>query len=290
MKKFLLLPVLYIAFSNALIGIEPSLQNTPVQKEEQAAPQETFLNQTLTAYQNGKYAQFLKESDENYQEAEKKWKHNDLLEERKNLSKRVIDKSSAKTDPLKEKFDSLQNAKNKELLEITQRYPSDKRAQEVRDMLFFSPTEEEKQSLDYLYSLTLKFKGDGLSPVENQLINIDIEFWLKNLALEIAFAQKKIDRKTFEERAFVLQLEKMCQMELACKGEVVDPKIASLVNTAATVFPKTNAAAATQKRLLALGQNKIAPETPAEKEMQQVAAKYHDKETALIEKERPNTP
>lgn len=281
MKKFLLIPLLAMTFALPLVGSEQGAQNESIQKEQVISPKQKLIDAVLADYRAGKYSDFLKDTHEEYQELEKKFAHNKLLEERKNLSNMVHDYQLEKASPLQEKITSLHEAQNRELMEICLNYPHEKISLEVHDMIFFSPNNQEKESLDYIHALSHKFKGDGLSPIENKLIAIDIEFWIKNIALEIAYTQKKPDHDSFAKKILVLQLEKIKQMEEACKGDLIDPKIKAHVDTAVAVLPKIYASSATHKYLLALGRGKMTPSTPAEKEMQAVMAKYLEKEAAL---------
>jgi hypothetical protein len=288
MKKFLLVPLLAMSLTLPLIGGEETAQNEPANVEQVTSPEQKLIDAVLADYRAGKYNHFLKESDDDYQESEKKFAHNDLLEQRKKLSTMVHDYGVDKTTTLQKKIAALHEAQNRELMEICLSHPNEKISREVRDMVFFSPSKQEQESIDYIHGLSLKFKGDGLSPIENKLISIDTEFWLKNMALEIAHVQKKTDSASFEKKALVLQLEKIKQMEEACKGDLVDIKIKSHVDSAAAVLPKVYASAATHKHLLALGRGKITPSTSAEEKMQAVMAKYLEKEAALTEKAYPS--
>ncbi|MCP5506640.1 MAG: hypothetical protein H7A38_07150 [Chlamydiales bacterium] len=288
MKKFLLVPMLALSLTLPLVGSEETAQNEPVTVEQTLSPQQKLIDAVLADYRAGKYNNFLKQSDEDYKDSEKKFAHNDLLEQRKKLSTMVHDYGNEKTTSLQEKITALHNAEHRELMKICLKHPNEKISSEVRDMIFFSPSKKEQESIEYIHGLSLKFKGDGLSPIENKLIAIDTEFWLKNMALEIAHVQKKTDQDSFEKKALVLQLEKIKQMQEACKGDLTDVKIKSYVETAATVLPKVYASSATHKHLLALGRGKVAPSTPAEQEMQGVVAKYLEKEAALTEKAYPS--
>lgn len=287
MKKFLLVSLLAMTLTLPLIGGEETAQNEPIQVEHVISPNQKLIEAVLADYRAGKYNHFLNQADEEYQESEKKFAHNDLLEQRKKLSTMVHDYGIEKTSALQEKIAALHEAQNRELMEICLNHPNEKMSREVRDMIFFSPSNQEQESIDYIHDLSLKFKGDGLSPIENKLISIDTEFWLKNMALEIAHVQNKTDQDSFVNKSLVLQLEKIKQMEEACKGDLVDLRIKSYVDTAATVLPKVYASAATHKHLLALGRGKIAPTTLAEEKMQGVMAKYLEKEAALTEKAYP---
>ncbi|QVL57629.1 MAG: hypothetical protein KFB93_00720 [Simkaniaceae bacterium] len=284
MKKFLLVPILAATLALPLIGNEELAQTEPVQAEQIASPEQKLIDEVLADYRAGHYSSFLKKSDDAYQEAEKKWKNNALLEQRKKLSTMVHDYGIDKTDDFKLKIAALHEAQDRELIEICLSHPNEKISREVRDMVFFSPSKQEEESIEFIHSLSLKFKGDGSTPIENKLINIDTEFWLKSLSLEIAKTQSKMDEETFQKQHLVLQLEKIRQMSEACQGDLVDVKIKSYVETASTTLPKVYASASTRKHLTALGRGKIAPQSPTEQELQAVMAKYLQKEEALTEK------
>lgn len=287
MKKFLLVPFIAVTLTLPIIGNEELAQTEPTQAEQIASPEQKLIDEVLADYHAGIYNNFLKKSDADYQEAEKKWKNNDLLEQRKKLSTMVHDYGVDKTDDFKKQVAILHEAQDRELVEICLNHPNERFSREVRDMIFFSPSKHEEESIEFIHSLSLKFKGDGSTPIENKLINIDTEFWLKSLSLEIAKAQSKMDDETFQKQYIVLQLEKIKQMNAACQGDLVDVKIKSYIDTASSVLPKVHASASTRKHLTALGRGKIAPQNPLEQEMQVVMAKYLQKEEALTEKYFP---
>lgn len=284
MKKFLLVPFLATALALPLVGNENLAQPETVQSEQISSPEEKMIDEVLADYQAGNYNSFLKKSDDAFRESQKKWKNNELLKQRKKLSSMVHEYGIDKTDEFKEKIAALQHAQDQELIEVALNYPNEKISREVRDMVFFCPSKQEEESIEFIHNLGLKFKGDGATPIENKLIQIDIEFWLKELSLEIVNTQKKMDEETFQKRYLVLQLEKIKQMNEACQGDLVDVKIKSFVDTASTVLPKVYASALTRKHLMALGKGKVTPQTPAEKKLQAVMTKYLEKEEALTQK------
>ena len=91
MKKFLLVPFLAATLTLPLVGDETLAQSEPIQSEQIASPEQKMIDEVLADYQAGKYNHFLKKPDDDYREAEKKWKNNDLLEQRKKLSSMVHD-------------------------------------------------------------------------------------------------------------------------------------------------------------------------------------------------------
>ena len=154
-------------------------------------------------------------------------------------------------------------------------------------MVFFTPSQHEQESLHYLSGLTWKFKGDGKTPLENKLIGIDTEFWLKSLSLDMLVAQNKIDAKTFKEQRTVLNLEKLKQMQLACQGQDVDPKIKDYIETVQKIYPKVQASSMTRKHLHDLAVGKIKPQDVVEEKVTTIVVKYHDKEQQLVKEQFP---
>lgn len=288
MKKFLLVPMIAAALTLPLMAEEETVQNTQVTEQvSQETPK--LIDEVLADYRSGKYSNFLKEADSTYEEGNKKWEYNSLLEERKKLSSVVNDYQSDKTDHFKKEIAALHDKQDREMVEVCLKRPEEAISREVRDMVFFTPSQEEQKSLDYLHSLSHKFKGDGTTPLENKLINIDTEFWLKSISLSVALTQNKVDPETYQKKHLVLQLEKIKQMQVACGGDLVDVKIKGYIDTAAAVLPKVQASATTRKHLNALAQGKVTPQNDVEKELQTIGAKYLKEEQALMEKHFPNS-
>lgn len=287
MKKFLLVPMIAAALTFPLVGEEDTISVEQVKSEQVAPAQQKLIDEVLADYRAGRYNNFLKSIDASYQEKNKKWEFNGVLEERKKLSEMITDYQGSKEDAFKKEIGALHEAQNRELVEVCLSNPNDKISSEVRDMVFYSPTPHEKESIDYIHQLSHKFKGDGTTPLENKLINIDTEFWLKGLTLSVALTQGKVDPETFQKQSLVLQMEKMKQMQEACQGDLVDVKIKSYVDTAAQVLPKVKASSTTRQYLTSLGRGKIAPKNETEMEMQKIMAKYMEKEDTLIQKHFP---
>ena len=283
MKKFLIASFLTLPLSGFLIG-----QQTPQVSQGQEggshSPRLKMIEEVLADYHAGCYRSFLQRSDADFQKSQTEWKNIPFLEQRKKLSKAISDQGLDKKCEFKQKIVALQEAQDQELLEIALNHPNEKISREVRDMIFFSPSKEEEKSIEFVHALSLKSKGDGNSPIENKLIAIDTEFWIKTLALEISKAQNKIDQDTFQKQLLVLHLEKIRQMRNACEESGNDQETKSCVETAAAVLPKLYASAATRKYLNALGKKKVAPRDSLEQEFQRVMVKYLEKEGALVEK------
>ena len=106
-------------------------------------------------------------------------------------------------------------------------------------------------------------------------------FGRKQIALEIALSEKKIDRDAFEKHTLVLQLEKLRQMNEAVQEKGVDIQIKQHIEIASQVCPKTHTFALTRKHLINLGEGKIQPKTDEEKQFQQIVKKHLSQEQAL---------
>ena len=284
MKKFLLVPFVAASLMLPLIAKEDTTKIESVKSEQVVAPQQKLIDEVLSDYREGRYNNFLKSIDASYKEKSNNWEFNSALEERKKLSEMVTDYQGERGDAFKKDIATLHEAQNRELVEVCINNPREKISSEVRDMVFFSPNPHELESIEYVHQLSNKFKGDGVTPLENKLINIDTEFWLKELSIGVALTQGQIDQETFQKQYLVLQVEKMKQMKDACQGDLVDVKIKSYIDTAAEVLPKVKASASTRQYLTALGRDKVAPKCEAEKKMQSIMASYLQKEDALIEK------
>ena len=284
MKKFLLVPLLIAGFSLSGISEETSPQTPEIQTEQK------LVDEVLSDYRNGRYNSFLNSIDTTFREGSKKWEYNSALEQRKKLSDYVHDFDQKKEGVFNTKLHALMEAQDSELIDICVNNPNEKLSREVKDMVFFAPSPEEQESLDYVHGLSYKFKGDGTSPLENKLISIDTEFWLKSLSLGIALSQNKLDKATYEKQYLVLQVEKLKQMRTVCEGDSYDgEKTKAHVLKACDLIPKVHASTITRKHLMALGQGKVAPQNSIEKSMQSIMAKYLEKEQSLVQKHFPES-
>ena len=289
MKKFLLVSFVAASLMLPLIAKEDTTKTESVKSEQVAPSEQKLIDEVLSDYREGRYNNFLNSINASYKEKSKNWEFNSALEERKKLSEMVTDYQGEKGDDFKKDIAALHEAQNRELVEVCIDNPREKISSEVRDMVFFSPNPHELESIEYVHQLSNKFKGDGVTPLENKLINIDTEFWLKGLSIGVALTQGQIDQVTFQKQYLVLQVEKIKQMKDACQGDLVDVKIKSYIDTAAEVLPKVKASASTRQYLTALGREKVAPKCDAEKEMQEIMTNYLQKEDALVEKHFQNS-
>ncbi len=262
MKKF---------FYTSLIGVL-----SPFLLYAGAADTQKFAEQVATDYQQGRYRSFLKESHEAYQKSEKKWEHDTKLEERKIRSEALRSSIQNQKDSVKQlkKEGALKVKRNRELLDSALLHPNDLKSQEVKEMVLFTPTKEDQAAIDYVEALKNKFKGEGTSPIENRLIAIDIEFWLKTLGNEALFAMGSIDYDLFRKQHLVLQLEKVSQMRTACQEQGTDPIIKTAIERAAEIWLSSEAAQLTERYLKALEQDKVSPTCGYEESLKAIMTKY----------------
>jgi|GEM_PF-3223722 len=276
MKKIFLLILLATTWvCCGFAETEPERDLLPPQKPK-------FIEEIVSQYDKGAYDAFLKQMDHTYREAKSKWQHDIILEERKKKCAIVQGFKPLKNDVFAEKTAALRESENRELVELCLSEPSSALTRNVRDMVFFSPSQHEQASLDYLDSLSLKFKGEGKTSVENKLINIDTEFWIKTLALDVLLTQSKINQDTYIKRRAVLQLEKLKQMQIATDERDVDPKIRSYIKTALSIYPQVQVSCITRKYLHDLAIGRVQPHTPTEEKIKQIAIKYHKKAEILF--------
>ena len=159
-----------------------------------------------------------------------------------------------------EKIEPLKEQCKRELIEICLEYPNNDLSRDIKNMVFFTPTQKEQESLDFIESLNEKRSLEGTSPLENTLIDINLEFLIKSSLL----TEDRKDR-------MILQLEKLAKMKELCEKE---EKIKTYFETAYSISPKTEASCTVKKHLQALGSKQALPQNTMEEEVQAVMIKY----------------
>lgn len=278
MKKMLYIPLALMACIGPLVSLETSHIQTEAEEHQEFTP----VDQILKEYQEGKHRSFLNQIDKIYQSARKKWQYNSLLEKRKTLSK--VEKGSEDRYPpeLGKKVKALNEKLDRELIEFCLENPHLNLSKALKEMVFFTASSEEQASLNFIEEVKSKFEGDGKSPLENKLIAIDTEFWLKSNEIEGELINNKMDTSTYITKDFILQLEKLSQMQIACEQETNAFEMLAHIKTALSIFPKTHRIALTKKHLLDLAKEKAIPESQEEEKLQAIVLKYHKQEKELI--------
>lgn len=281
MRNFFLIFALYCCF---LYANQPSKQPIPPAKESLSPS--SFIETVLKEYQEGKYKNFLEKQHKSYEESHKKWEYNGMLEKRKQLSSLVYDplkkEGKKEENSYKEKLLVLEKKIDKELLEICLAHPHDPLCHSVKEMLSFTPSTQEKEALAFLDTIARKYKGEGVTPLENKLINIDTEFWLKALSLDISLTENKIDSLTHKKGCFVLALEKLTSMKKACDMSEEGKHFTSHIEKVSQLYPKMQTVSLTRKHLLSLGEGKAFPQNELEVRIQKVMKSYLEEEKKLI--------
>ncbi len=281
MKKIFLSSTISLALVHSVFAqSEPKQTLLPPQKPK-------FVEEIVSQYDEGVYDSFLKQMDATYREENSKWQHDAIMEERKKKCAIVQSFKPVKDDLFATKAAVIRENEGRELVELCLCEPISALTRNVKEMIFFSPSEREQASLDYLDNLALKFKGEGETPMENKLINIDTEFWIKTVSLEVLLTKSKINQTSYIKQRAVLQLEKLKQMEIATQEQDADPIVKEHIKTALRIYPQVQVSCITRKYLHDLATGKLEPQNPTEEKIKQITSKYHDKMEALIKEYFP---
>src|SRR3989338_9221030 len=213
-------------------------------------------------YTSGQYQKFLSQVDSAYEKDRKEWRFDRLLDTRKEISS-LPEKHPQQAAAYLDEAKKLKEERDQKLVEVCLENPNYLSSASIKNMVFFSPSQEQKEALNYLYDLKFKFKGDGKSPLENELIRLDIEYWLKSLSLDVQGLEESVDKNALQEKHLVLELEKLEKMKEAALKEPKSP-IANHILVAYGIFPKQKAALIEEERLYRLAKGEIAPQNPLE--------------------------
>lgn len=270
MKFSLFLPVICLT---APIVAEESIQNMPTSY---------FVESLHQEYRNGKFKSFLEDLHKDYETANHKWKYNDLLEQRKEKSQLLKQYEGeiahdVKPDAMKKKSALLKESRNQEILKLCS--DDSPLSQAMQANLVISFNEEEKKSLDFYSALKNKYKGDGETPLENQLISLDIEFWLKAFSLDLMLVNNQLDLDTFQKQQFVLELEKFSQMKWLCQEQM---ELSQHFEMIMKLTPKLQANLLLEQHLEQLGQGKILPQSDLDLQIKEVMVTYLEKRQKLL--------
>ncbi len=237
-----------------------------------------------TSYKEGDYQKFLNDLDADYQNHKKNWKFDDLLENRKKIADvtKQFESSPAineKDLELQEKVNLLKEKRNRKLMKLCTSNPHEEISQTIRNTIFFTLSEKEEQSLSFVNQLETKFKGEGKSPLENKLIDLDIEYWLKGLHLGTKIATDKLTPEDYARKLLVLKLEKLKRMEEICQN---DEELREHFTTVRSVLPRLQGAKYDENILKGLGKGKIEPKNDVEKKVKVIMTTYLEEKKALI--------
>lgn len=191
-------------------------------------------------FDNGLFKKPLKKGHDLYIETLKKWGFNGDLSRRKALSE--VKKNQQITGEKTAKSELFIVEHKEAILALCEKHAKDPFAKELKKSLYFTPTKAQQESIDTLAKLKDKFQGDGQSPLENKLIKLDTEYWLKSLALTTQLAKGKWCLADFREQMIVLELERIKQMQIACdETPYPDRTLQHHVDTVADITPQLQA-------------------------------------------------
>ncbi|MCH9614690.1 MAG: hypothetical protein SP1CHLAM54_13460 [Chlamydiia bacterium] len=274
MRRFMLVPFIAVAalFAN----------NTPKDIADQDfKSSESRMETAIKKFNSDDYKKFLANLDDAYQKARSSWDYDDLLEQRKEVARLPKEAFNVSDKTVQEGDEKLLKIRNNALIEACLAMPSYPESASIRHMIFFSPSTAQKTALNYLYSLKQKFHGDGKTPLENVLINLDMEYWLKSLSLETEGLKSKMDPELLKERHLALDLERVEKMKDAA---LADPNTdeAKQIMEAYVVFPKHKEVLVEEDHLYRLAKGHVLPQNPLEEKAKEIMTAYLDSKDKLV--------
>ena len=264
----------------------PQTEITQVVDIQQAKPATLLVDEVMQEFNTGKYKDFLSGLDKQWSKDQTEFKMNSLLDERKKLAN-LPSKNPKDTEAYSLASENLLKQRDQALIDLCMSYPTSPESTSVKNMIFLTLSAEQKKSLDYLYSLKLKFKGDGKTPLENELIRLDVEYWLKSLSLDAATLEQKDPLNVAVKKQVALELEKLEKMKDAA---LKDPDSAAghAILVAYGVYPKHKAVLLEEARLNLLAKGLVAPTSPFEEKAKTIMQSFNEKHLSLVNKYFPS--
>lgn len=199
-----------------------------------------YLADIKDRFEMGSFSHFLDQWHDFYLEKRKAWGFSDALEGKKAVCDAQKNQQFA-PKPQEENTLFITEYKNA-LLALCSQHSQDPLAGELMQSLSLTLSKEEKAGADFMQSLKTKFLGDGKTPLENALIKLQTEYWLKKVALTSAMARGDFHPEDFRNNMIALEMEKMAKMEKACDEAIYpDPEIAMHIHHAKEATPKIQA-------------------------------------------------
>ena len=216
-------------------------------------------------FDSGYFSKFLDQWHDLYQKSRAKLGFNDDLTRRKAIADVKKNQQFSNSDQKKPELFIMTH--RNALLSLCQKHSKEPLAQELKKSLTFSLSSSQQKSVAYVESIRDKFQGDGKSPIENTLIKIDTEYWLKKIALISALARDEYNKVDFREKMIVLEMEKMKAMKTACEEtSYCDAVISSHIQTVESITPELQAKHWSNQAVLKLKKQE-GDKTPFESEL-----------------------
>jgi hypothetical protein len=264
----------------------PPTEISQVVNIQQTKPGTLLVDEVMKEFNDGKYKQFFSRLDKQFEKDRNEFQMNSLLNERKKVAS-LPSKHPKDAESYAKAADTLLKDRDQALIDLCMSYPTSAETTSVKNMIFLTLSADQKQSLDYLYSLKFKFKGDGKTPLENELIKLDVEYWLKSLSLDAATLKQNVSLETTMKQQVALDLEKLDKMKDAA---LKDPNSAAghAILVAYGVYPKYKAMLLEENRLNLLAKGQIAPQSPFEEKAKGVMQSFNEKHLELVNKYFPS--
>jgi|GEM_PF-3570479 len=249
-----------------------------------------FVKETREAFYSGEYKTFLENAEKTYKKNMKSHTYDSFLEARRDTLKMSASmkeaENNAPSSEYEKKSDALLSKRDQKLSDLIVSHDSELLAQSLKNSVFFDFSDDQKSSLQMYFDLHNKFKGDGTSPLENELIAIDTEFWLKQRDLDMAHIKGKHTNEEYAKYALVLEFAKLDAMKNAALKEP-STKLAHAILVTHAVYPTQAAIVHDQKMLVKLGEGKLSSNSPFEKKLQGIMKQYVQDRTELTAKYFP---
>ena len=261
-------------------------ENTQVIEIKQTKPATALVDEVVQEFNEGKYRSFLSRLDKQWAKDRTEFQMNSLLDERKKVAS-LPSKNPKEAESYAKASEIILKERDQALIELCMNSPASPESTSIKNMIFLTLSADQRKSLDYLYSLKLMFKGDGKTPLENELINLDVEYWLKSRSLDVATLEQKESLETSLKKQLALDLEKLEKMKDAA---LKDPDSAAghAILVAYGVYPKYKAVLLEESRLNLLAKGMIAPDSPFEEKAKKVMQSFNEKHLQLVSKYFPS--
>ncbi|MBP9841929.1 MAG: hypothetical protein KBC64_05850 [Simkaniaceae bacterium] len=284
-----MIPLFFLIPFLGTMGAMPQASQTEIAQVvdiQQTKPATLLVDEVMKEFNEGKYRQFLSRLDKEFEKDRTEFQMNPLLDERKKVAA-LPAKHPKEAAAYAEASESLLKQRDQALIELCMASPTSPESTSVKNMIFLTLSTEQRKSLDYLYSLRSLFKGDGKTPLENELIRLDIEYWLKALSLDAATLEQKESLEISMKKQIALDLEKLEKMKDAA---LKDPDSAAghAILVAYGVYPKHKAVLLEEKRLNLLAKGISAPKTSFEEKAKVIMQSFNEKHLTLVNKYFPS--
>ncbi len=180
------------------------------------------ISRLVKEYNAGEHKSFLEKADSLYRKKRDKWQYDKLLDTRKQFSQLVLNKTSQKSEPFEQAKRMLKKKRDIELTEVITNHPNFSIVKPIKNVVFFLLTPDEKEALQLLDHLSQFFEGEGGGELQKRLVNLDVEYGLKQSEL---FANTTLSWTEVLDKWFILEWDKLQRMiELSDKHGACDTK------------------------------------------------------------------